>query len=94
MMILLHKREGQLTQLFRNGFCPELVPRAAAHKILSTITMTVQVFIQKSCTKQKWNGLFTEFTVKPGLSESDLYETLNYTNFWPGPGKIPFNPLH
>jgi len=26
--------------------------------------------------------------------ESELYEILYYTNFLPGPGEIPFNPIH
>jgi len=33
-------------------------------------------------------------TVKPGLHKSELYEILDYTSFLPGPGEIPFNPIH
>ena len=39
-------------------------------------------------------GLSEQATVKPGLHESELYKILDYSNFLPGLGKIPFNTTH
>jgi len=34
------------------------------------------------------------YAVKRGLYESELYKILDYTNFLPSPGEIPFNTMY